>query len=76
LYRALAQRGAELLCMPAAFTDKTGEAHWETLLRARAIENQCFVIAPGECGSACQRPPDLGPYDDHPAWGDVLGAAR
>ena len=36
--------------MPAAFTAKTGEAHWETLLRARAIENQCSVIAPGQFG--------------------------
>lgn len=50
LYRALTQAGAELFCVPAAFTAKTGEAHWETLLRARAIENQCHVIAPGQCG--------------------------
>lgn len=50
LFRGLAQRGAEILCVPAAFTDRTGEAHWEALLRARAIENQCFVIAPGQCG--------------------------
>ncbi len=51
LYRGLAQRGAEVLCVPSAFTDTTGEAHWEPLLRARAIENQCFVIAPGQCGT-------------------------
>ena len=51
LYRALAQRGAELLCVPAAFTYQTGEAHWEPLLLARAIENQCFVLAPGQCGT-------------------------
>lgn len=50
LYRGLTQRGAELLCVPAAFTQQTGEAHWEPLLRARAIENQCFVVAPGQCG--------------------------
>jgi predicted amidohydrolase len=50
LYRALTLAGAEILCVPAAFTAKTGEAHWETLLRARAIENQCHVIAPGQFG--------------------------
>lgn len=50
LYRALTQAGAELFCVPAAFTAKTGQAHWETLLRARAIENQCYVIAPGQFG--------------------------
>lgn len=50
LYRALTLAGAEILCVPAAFTAKTGEAHWETLLRARAIENQCSVIAPGQFG--------------------------
>ncbi|MGQ0621603.1 MAG: carbon-nitrogen hydrolase family protein [Panacagrimonas sp.] len=51
LYRALAGQGAELLCVPAAFTARTGEAHWEMLLRARAVENQCHVIAPGQCGN-------------------------
>lgn len=50
LYRELSQRGAELLCVPAAFTDKTGAAHWESLLRARAIENQCYVVAPAQFG--------------------------
>lgn len=51
LYRELSAQGAELLCVPAAFTAKTGEAHWEVLLRARAVENQCYVIAPGQCGT-------------------------
>lgn len=51
LYRALAQQGAEVLCVPSAFTEKTGEAHWLTLLRARAIENQCFVLAPNQSGT-------------------------
>ncbi|MEO0399821.1 MAG: carbon-nitrogen hydrolase family protein [Pseudomonadota bacterium] len=50
LYRALAQTGAEIMCVPAAFTKPTGAAHWETLLRARAIENGAFVIAPGQGG--------------------------
>jgi len=45
LYRSLALRGAELLLVPAAFTEATGRDHWEVLLRARAIENGCFVVA-------------------------------
>ncbi len=51
LYRALVARGAELLLIPSAFTAATGKAHWETLVRARAIESQAYVIAPGQWGS-------------------------
>ena len=51
LYRQLAQAGAEILTVPAAFTVPTGRAHWETLLRARAIENGCFVLAPAQVGT-------------------------
>ncbi len=50
LYRILALRGAQLLAVPAAFTLPTTRDHWEVLLRARAIENQCFVIAPNQVG--------------------------
>ncbi|WP_087725615.1 carbon-nitrogen hydrolase family protein [Pandoraea sp. PE-S2T-3] len=50
LYRALAQAGANLIAVPAAFMKITGEAHWHTLLRARAIETGCYVIAPAQCG--------------------------
>jgi predicted amidohydrolase len=50
LYAALARAGARLLSVPAAFTRPTGRAHWETLLRARAIETGCFVLAPAQCG--------------------------
>jgi len=50
LYRQLAERGARILCVPAAFARETGRDHWEVLLRARAIENQCFVLAPAQCG--------------------------
>jgi deaminated glutathione amidase len=50
LYRGLAARGAELIFVPSAFTAFTGEAHWEPLLRARAIENQAYVIAPDQFG--------------------------
>ncbi len=51
LYRILALRGAELLTVPAAFTLPTTRDHWEVLVRARAIENQCFVIAPNQIGN-------------------------
>ena len=50
LYRAQAERGAHWLLVPSAFTRATGKDHWEVLLRARAIENQCFVLAPAQCG--------------------------
>lgn len=50
LYRTLAQAGAEILTVPAAFSPVTGAAHWEILLRARAIETGCFVLAPAQTG--------------------------
>ena len=50
LFRQLSQDGAQILSIPSAFTTPTGRAHWETLLRARAIENLCFVIAPAQSG--------------------------
>src|SRR5690606_33791587 len=51
LYRALAKAGASILTVPAAFNDTTGAAHWESLLRARAIETGAYVLAPAQCGS-------------------------
>lgn len=51
LYRRLAQAGAQMLTVPAAFNDTTGAAHWESLLRARAIENGAFVLAPAQTGT-------------------------
>ena len=51
LYRKLAQSGAQILTVPSAFAVATGRAHWETLLRARAIENGAFVLAPAQCGT-------------------------
>jgi len=50
LHRALAQAGAVMLSVPAAFTVPTGQAHWHVLLRARAIETGCFVFAPAQTG--------------------------
>ena len=52
LYRILAVRGARLITVPSAFTAATGRDHWRVLLRARAIENQAFLIAPNQCGEA------------------------
>src|SRR3546814_20610583 len=51
LYRALADRGAAVIAIPAAFTVSTGEAHWHVLMRARAIETQCHVVAAAQCGT-------------------------
>ena len=51
LYRALAKAGAMMISVPAAFTVPTGEAHWETLLRARAIETGCWILAPAQAGA-------------------------
>ncbi|MEO1155307.1 MAG: nitrilase-related carbon-nitrogen hydrolase, partial [Pseudomonadota bacterium] len=50
LFRALTKAGAQILTVPAAFSHVTGAAHWEPLLRARAIENGAFVLAPAQCG--------------------------
>jgi len=50
LYRQLSAAGAQILTVPSAFTAPTGRAHWETLLRARAVENLCYVIAPAQSG--------------------------
>lgn len=51
LYRRLARRGAQVLAVPSAFTETTGKAHWEILLRARAVENLCYVFAPAQFGA-------------------------
>lgn len=73
LYRELALgRGAELLFVPAAFTAHTGAAHWHTLLRARAIENQCYVIAPAQAGRHNERRETYGHALVIDPWGKIL----
>ena len=75
LYRILALQGALILTVPANFTRTTGEAHWEVLLRARAVENQAFVIAPGQAGEC---PPGMPAYGNSlivDPWGEVLARA-
>jgi predicted amidohydrolase len=72
LYRDLVSRGAEWLAVPAAFTVPTGRAHWETLLRARAIENLCFVVAPAQWGTHSSGRETFGDSLIVDYWGQVL----
>ncbi|WP_319798106.1 carbon-nitrogen hydrolase family protein [Nitrobacter sp.] len=72
LYRALAEAGASFLTVPSAFTRKTGEAHWHTLLRARAIENGCFVFAAAQAGLHENRRETFGHSLIVDPWGTVL----
>src|SRR3984957_19551774 len=72
LYRELVSRGAEWLAMPAAFTVPTGRAHWETLLRARAIENLCYVVAPAQTGTHTSGRETYGDTLIADYWGQVL----
>ena len=73
LYRKLVEQGAEILTVPAAFTLQTGKDHWEVLLRARAIENQCFVVAPGQFGQHSAGRASWGKSLLADPWGAVLG---
>jgi predicted amidohydrolase len=72
LYRALAQRGAVMLAVPSSFQRETGKAHWHTLLRARAIENACFVIAPAMCGDHPGKRMTYGHTLVVDPWGEVI----
>jgi predicted amidohydrolase len=72
LYRELVSQGAEWLAMPAAFTVPTGRAHWETLLRARAIENLCYVVAPAQTGVHTSGRETYGDSLIVDYWGQVL----
>jgi predicted amidohydrolase len=75
LYRRLVRAGATLVTVPAAFTAYTGAAHWETLLRARAIENQVYVIAPNQTGTSPHGFPDYGHSMIVDPWGTVVARA-
>jgi len=72
LYRLLALRGAEVLIVPAAFTLQTGKDHWELLLRARAVENQAFVVAPAQWGQKADGRWTYGRSLIIDPWGTVL----
>lgn len=75
LYRQLAQEGAEVLCVPAAFTRQTGEAHWKTLLTARAIETGSFVVAPAQGGTHEDGRETYGHSLIIGPWGETLAEA-
>src|SRR5579871_1935575 len=75
LYRQLAQNGALMLSVPSAFTETTGKAHWHTLLRARAIENGAFVIAPAQGGVHANGRKTFGHSLMVGPWGEVLAEA-
>jgi predicted amidohydrolase len=75
LYRALAIAGAKVLVVPAAFMMHTGRDHWEVLLRARAIENQCYVVAAGQIGDHEPRRTCFGRSMIIDPWGTVLAQA-
>ena len=75
LYRILAVRGARVLAIPAAFTKPTGIAHWDLLVRARAVENQAFVIAAGQIGAWLPGKESFGASMIVDAWGEVLARA-
>ena len=74
LYRALALRGAEVLAVPSNFTERTGRDHWEVLLRARAIENGAWVIAPSQIGGPPGQP-SFGRTMVIDPWGTVVAQA-
>ncbi len=75
LYRTLSAAGAEALLIPAAFTAFTGRAHWELLLRARAVENLCYAIAPAQCGRHYGDRESFGHAMIVDPWGDVIADA-
>jgi len=75
LYRGLADRGAQIVFVPSAFTAYTGKAHWETLLRARAIENQVYIVAPDQFGKSASSFETHGHSMIVDPWGRVLAVA-
>ena len=75
LFRAMFRAGAEIITVPAAFTVPTGRDHWEVLLRARAIENQCYILAAGQYGSNTSSRRTFGRSMIIDPWGTVLAVA-
>lgn len=72
LYRALVDRGATAIAIPAAFTISTGEAHWHVLMRARAIETGCYVLAAAQCGNHADGRQTYGHSVAVDPWGQVI----
>lgn len=73
LFRQLSAQGAQVFVLPSAFTAPTGRAHWETLLRARAIENLCYLIAPAQSGFHANGRETYGDSMIVDYWGRILG---
>ena len=73
LYQKLVEQGAQLISVPAAFTKTTGEAHWQILLRARAIETQCYLLAANQGGVHSAKRETYGHSMVIDPWGEVLG---
>jgi len=76
LFRTLQEQGMEVLILPSAFTEKTGAAHWELLLRARAVENLCYVIAPNQGGFHVNGRQTYGHSMIIDPWGTVLDCKK
>ena len=76
LFRRLNAAGAIFFSIPAAFTMTTGKAHWESLLRARAIENGCFVFAPAQCGLNTENRRTFGNSMIIDPWGNIIARAK
>lgn len=75
IYRRLAQHGADVISIPAAFTRVTGTAHWHSLMRARAIENGVFIVSPAQCGTHAAGRQTYGHALVVDPWGEVLSDA-
>ena len=75
MYRKYAASGVHAMCVPSAFTHETGKAHWEVLLRARAIENRCYVLAPNQVGKSGRGVRHYGHSMIVGPWGEVLAVA-
>lgn len=75
LFRGLVAQGAQVLSLPSAFTVPTGQAHWDVLLRARAIENLCYVMAPAQAGKHVNGRETYGNAMIVGPWGEVLARA-
>lgn len=76
LYRALALAGAQVITVPAAFTYNSGKAHWHILLRARAIETGCFIVAAAQCGTHADGRRTYGHSLIISPWGEILAEAQ
>jgi len=76
LYRKLVQEGAQILCIPAAFTLHTGKDHWQPLIQCRAIENQAYVAAPAQFGRHSAKRASWGKSMLVDPWGSIIGQAK